>query len=407
MRDAVAFSDLPPVPVQAAPVQAATVQDLLRAVESDPAGKRIIHLHTSKLPVGMLDSGRMRSVIGFLRKTIRKTGFGEVALAPNRDVVAWVTGTKLSALIGMCRKVENHFCGDGEFQVRNFYDEIYFYTIIDASTELGRFRAFAASTMVFGPVPAAQAERRKENIPLKDFTAVCELVRNSDISSHIFNQPIYALGSGGARPIIKFVEFYVGMKSFEDDVCPQFSITGDPWLFTRLTGEFDRAMLRHVRREISRFPLSSFSLNLNATSVMTSEFTLFSESLPAGVASRVVLELGKVSILQDWALAEEVCQLARQRGFRLCLDGLDLRDFANLRLKHLDFDFVKLKWSLEAMRDQPLVERAVRTMTEIDRDRVVLSMCDSPHAFSFARTAGIRYVQGRLADSHVRNGVIF
>lgn len=381
-----------------------SLQDLVRAVEKEPTGKRVIHFHVSRLEPAAWDPRKMRQAVDFLRQAIAKLGYGDVVVAPNRDIVAWVMGLRLANVISICRKLENYFCEDREFKTNNFYGEMYFYTIVDASLELGRFRAFAVSILDFSSAAGVKpTDQAKELISVGNFSKIVELVQRSDITAHIFNQPIYDISREKAA--IEFVEFFVSVKHFEDALCPQYSVAADAWLFNRLTEEFDKAVLRHIRREILHFSAKGVSLNLNLKSVMSKEFSVFAESLPVNFPEKVILEINKISMLSNWGLFEEVCGFARQRGFRICIDGFDLRDFANIRLGNIDFDFVKLKWSLGAMAEHAQVERAVRTMTEFDRSKVVLSMCDNDQAFAFAKAAGIRFVQGHLADKFKRHSM--
>lgn len=382
-----------------------SLQDLLRTVETDPAGRRVIHFHLSQLPAGRVDGKKIKSAIDFLRSSIDKQAFGDVVVTPNRDIVAWVRGMKLAGVLSLCRKIENYFCDEWEFDAKNFYGEMYFYTIIDASVELGRFRAYVVSMMDFQPDRGGSApvEPPKQLISIENFSRIVDIVQKSDITAHIFNQPIYNISQ--PKTSIDFVEFYTSVKSFEDALCPQYSIAGDPWLFNRLTEEFDKAVLRHMGREIHTYRQKAFSLNLNLRSVMSKEFALFSENLGASFANRIILEINKVSMFSNWQLFEEVCALARQRAFKICIDGMDVRDFANITLQNIDFDYIKLRWSVAAMTEAVHVERAVRTLTNFDRSKVVLSMCDHANAFAFAQAAGIQHVQGHLADKHFRHKI--
>lgn len=382
-----------------------TLQDLLRQVETDPAGRRLVHFHVSALEANAKDVVKVKSAVEYLRQAIATAAFGDVIVVPNRDIICWVRGMRLGQLMAVARKIEDYFCDSKEFGAKNFYGEMYFYTIIDASTELGRFRAFAVSMLDFGGKGCAQGgPGPKELISVDNFSKIVDLVQHSDLTAHIFNQPIYNITL--PKPSIEFIEFYTSVKSFEEALCPSYSIAGDPWLFNRLTEEFDRAVLRHMGKEIADYRHKGFSLNLNLRSVMSREFSLFADALSAKMTSRIILEINKVSMFSNWQLFDEVLSLARQRGFRVCIDGMDVRDFANLQLTYIDFDFIKLKWSIAAMAEHRMVERAVRTLTAIDRGKVVLSMCDSDQAFAFAHAAGISLVQGYLADKYFRHEII-
>lgn len=380
-----------------------SIKDLLNVVEADVTGKRIVHFHVSRLDPKEADSKKLRKAIDFIRQSIEKLGDGDVTIAPNRDIVMWTHGVKLSNIISVCRKIENYFCGDNDFSQKNFYGEIYFYTVIDPTIELGKFRAFAISMIDFGMSTAQKPEKPKELISIDNFSKIVDIVQHSNMTSFIFNQPIY--NTRHPKTSIEFVEFFVGMKNFEDMLCPEYSVMGDAWLFNRLTEEFDKAVLRHMHAEMAQYRHKAFSLNLNLKSVFTKEFAVFAEDLSVSQSGRVILEINKLSMLSNWPLFEEVCQMARQKNFKICIDGLEVRDFANLHLGNLSFDFIKLKWSASMFAEKRHLERAVRNMADIDRSKIVLSMCDSDDAFAFSKAAGISYVQGRLADKYFKHAV--
>ncbi len=377
-----------------------SIRDLLHVVEVEPAGKRIVHFHVAKLAPARAEARKIRKAVDFIRDSIERLGSGDVTIAPNRDIVCWMQGIKLANIISICRKIENYFCGDDEFTERNYYGDVYFYTVIDAGMELGKFRAFAVSMIDFATT-AVKSEAPKELISIENFSQIVDIVRHSNMSAFVFNQPIYNITH--PKTSIEFIEFYVGMRNFEDTLCPQYSIMGDSWLFNRLTEEFDRAVLRHMHLEMASYRHKAFSLNLNLKSVFSKEFALFAEGISAAQGGRVILEINKLSMLNDWGLFAEVYALARQKGFKVCIDGLDLADVCNLKLANLNFDFAKMKWSASAFSNRQSVERAVRTLCDIDPGKVILHMCDSEAAFAFAKAIGIRFVQGRLADKYFKN----
>lgn len=374
-----------------------TLEDLLRSVEGHCAGQRIIQFHASQLPP---DHKKIKLAIDVLRASIVKQGLGDIVIVPNRDIVAWVRGMKLASIISLCRSIEDCFCEHATFSGENFYGEESFYTIIDASIDIGKFRSYVMSMAEYysNGNNSGLICKQKQTITLENFADIVDIVRKSDITSYIFNQPIYDIADDNIS--IEFIEFYTSINTFEAAFCPSFSISGDPWLFNRLTEELDKAVLRHMGREVQSYRHKAFSLNLNLRSVLSKEFSVFAESLCANFASRIIIEINKLSMFSNWHLFEEICALARAHTFKICIDGMEIRDLANVRLDHLDFDFIKLRWSPAAMAEHQHVARAVQALSKVDRSKIVLSMCDSVGAFSFAQSMGIHFVQGRLADKY-------
>ena len=90
----------------------------------------------------------------------------------------------------------------------------------------------------------------------------------------------------------------------------------------------------------------------------------------------------------------------RERGFKICLDGLNHLSVPLLRRDDLGFDFVNVQWSSETLRDQPpgRREQLADAIRSVGAARVILCRCDDEQAVSFGHAVGISLFQGRHID---------
>ncbi|MBC7907995.1 MAG: EAL domain-containing protein, partial [Rhodospirillaceae bacterium] len=232
-----------------------------------------------------------------------------------------------------------------------------------------------------------------------------EKLRSTDLRHCIFNQPVYFIGN--KVPSIEFLEFYVSSKQIESVFLPDVSLSGSPWLFHALAEDYDRAILRAMGKEIVEYRHKAFSVNISLSTILSKEFADFYGALPSKLGGKIVLEVHKTDLVQNYSLAKDVKALAAEKGLRLCIDGVEWRDFELLNLGKVGPDFVKVIWHndlLSANRDDLAI--LVRGKSGLSENcELVLSRCDHANAFPFARTLGVKYVQGRLADQYFKTGM--
>jgi EAL domain-containing protein (putative c-di-GMP-specific phosphodiesterase class I) len=113
----------------------------------------------------------------------------------------------------------------------------------------------------------------------------------------------------------------------------------------------------------------------------------------------------KTDMVQHYGAMRDVAALAAEKGLKLCIDGLDWRDFDYLNLERIRPHFIKVGWSNDLLSSDP--EQLAVFVQAVRRNpgtQVVMSRCDNAKAFPFARTLGVNYVQGKLADQMFKTG---
>lgn len=374
----------------------------LHAIKKDPLGKRIIHFFVSQAPRNGDMFRKTESAKAFVRKAFARSPYVEVFTAHNGDIFVTYSHVTVSEVLQTCSRIEKLFCDDNVVGARNAYNEYAFYKVADAVKDLDK--VFHVVKAIIADAQPAEAKVGKKAMTPENLSFLSEKLRNADLRHCIFNQPVYFIGD--KVPSIEFLEFFVSSNQIESNFLPETSLTGNPWLFNALKEDFDRATLRTLAKEIAEYRHKSFSVNVSLSTLLGRDFADFYESLPTRLAGRIVLEVHKTDLVQNFALVADVKALCEEKGLRLCIDGLDWRDFQVLCLNRLKPHFVKVIWHADLLAAPPeQLAHFVEAVKAHETSEIVLSRCDNARAFPFAKTLGIRYVQGKLADQFFKNGM--
>jgi EAL domain-containing protein (putative c-di-GMP-specific phosphodiesterase class I) len=207
--------------------------------------------------------------------------------------------------------------------------------------------------------------------------------------------------AGEGRPRTIFRELFVSIAELAQQVLPDVNLAANRWLFQHLTETLDRRVLSSLSRADDSDFKSSFSVNLNVGTLLSPAFEEFDDSLRASGRGTIVLELQLVDIFADVKNYMFARDFVRERGYRVCLDGVTHLSLPLIDRQELGADLVKLTWVPEMT--EGLSEQAARKLADhIDRAgkaRVILARCDTAAAIRHGRQMGITMFQGRHLDA--------
>jgi EAL domain-containing protein (putative c-di-GMP-specific phosphodiesterase class I) len=224
------------------------------------------------------------------------------------------------------------------------------------------------------------------------------LVR-ADLSNLMRRQSIVAIPMGG-QPQTIFQELYISIPDLQQTVTPDVDLMASPWLFQRLTRVLDNRMLAMLMRNDDSSIASSFSINLNVLTVLTPAFLRFDSSLKALARGTMAVELQMVDVFADLTAFFFVRDFLRERGYRVCLDGLTHLTLQFVDRERLGFDLLKMIWAPE-MADDLTGKRQDELKAHVNRAsraRIILCRCDSQEAIRFGQSLGINMFQGRYIE---------
>lgn len=212
---------------------------------------------------------------------------------------------------------------------------------------------------------------------------------HADISRFARRQPIWRFGGG--TPTLAWEQRTISLPELADTLLPGRDLTGEPWLYRRLTRTLDRRMLALLSSPGELANAGPFALDLNVASLLGPEFLRFDGLLPAGLRGQVVLVLDPADMVADAAAFGFARAFAYARDYRLMLRHATPAILSVLSAAALDLDYLLLPWSAGLPGAAPLLE-------ECQPDQLVLDCGDDPAALDWGVAAGLQLHTGAVVD---------
>ncbi|TAN52462.1 MAG: EAL domain-containing protein [Rhodospirillales bacterium] len=367
-------------------------------VRKSPFGKRVVHFFASWAKGDPQYNVKLEKAREYITRSVfigRDTG---CFVLSSGDIVFVCAQISSGLITTLCSRLEAVFFGREEPK-SNMYGEVKFYKIFDAGRDLSSLIGTIKKMVAAPKIPD------RPPIGFKEYDDVIKVIRNSDIRTVVFNQPIYM--SSDVKPCIEYLEFYVSINQLSQMACPEYNIAGNNSLFSMIKADLDLRLMRIISREIGEYRHKAFAINLLGSTFLSKEFEAFISSVPARLSGKIYVEIDRADFLQHSGDLEQLQQRSEKLNVPICIDGVSLSDLRVFRLP-FSSEFVKVKWS-EQITGMPLpdLEVAIRSLRECGTTKIVLSRCDSERSLEFAKALGIHFVQGRLVDQLFRAGVGF
>lgn len=247
--------------------------------------------------------------------------------------------------------------------------------------------------------PRAQrpsTERRLNPLTPGTLGKLEDALRRTDLSNLVRHQSISAI-VGRSRPQHMFSEVFVSIADLRDIFVPDVNITSDTWLFQHLTETLDRRVLTLVVAGHDRSLSGGFSVNLNVRTILSEDFLNFDDGIAGGLRGTIVLEIQLYDILANVGAFLFARDFARERGYRICVDGVTTETLLLVDRVKIGADLMKLMWgpelaeAQEAGENHPLAEAIARC----GRKRIVLARVDTDAQIQAGQELGLSMFQGR------------
>ena len=220
-------------------------------------------------------------------------------------------------------------------------------------------------------------------------------LEQADLANLMRRQSICALvGQQPPQPI--FSEIFISIADLRQTMMPSVNMASNPWLFQELTETLDRRVLSMLNKHDDRTLEGDISINLNVSTILSPEFLVFDDNVKAGKRGTIVLELQKVDIYADLGAYLFARDFARDRGYRICIDGLTYPMLRFVDRERLGADLIKLVWDSALTEEKDNKTDALR---RVGRSRIILCRCDTVAAIEYGQSVGITLFQGRHIES--------
>jgi len=381
--------------------------DYVQRLDRFRDGRRAVHLHLSRLRPYNRRDHHMR-IAGTTFDSLIKKFDGGLFRLHNGDLVFIAKGAAIADIDEAVLRLRFLFSEDP--LLNNPANDGGFCTWYELEREYGALRR--AAEMAAEAAAAGRAEgdadqaldgANGEPLDPSHLGQVEKALVSADLSSFVRRQAV-CLAPPGMAPQPLFHEFYVSIGDLRQAVLPRYDLISNRWLFQHLTQILDMRMLAllSARKEIRQ--VRDFSLNLNVSTVLSPEFLQFDRDLHADARGTVAIEVQPVDIFADFGAFMFARDFLKDRGYRLCIDGLKHLSLPLMNRDWFGADLLKFHWGYDLIddlggsRSQSLKDVVER----IGRDRLILSRCDSPDAAKAGAELGITMYQGRLIDKQVQ-----
>ncbi len=222
-----------------------------------------------------------------------------------------------------------------------------------------------------------------------------DALSRTDLSNLVRHQSISAI-VGRSNPQHMFSEVFVSISDLRDIFVPDVDIVSDIWLFQHLTETLDRRVLSLVVTGHDRSLSGGFSVNLNVRTILSQDFLDFDDGIAGGLRGTIVLEIQLFDILANVGAFLFARDFARERGYRICVDGVTTETLPLVDRGKIGADLIKLMWGdglAEARDDEDHPISAA--LARCGRKRVVLARIDTGEQIGIGQDLGLSMFQGR------------
>ena len=385
--------------------------DNVERLKRNPAGRRAVVIHLSRLSPANRGAHQLRIAANTFEAIVKQFE-GQMFCLSQGDIVFLCKEDNVVAIDAVVAKVRFLFADDPVSAQAGDNGQDGFVTWFDLADGTGAFVEYVEQIRsederrrkrVSSILARETSDERQPMDPLAMNELIAILAR-ADLTNLLRRQSVCQIAPDEApKPL--FREIYVSIADLRDAVMPKRDLASNRWLFQYLTQTLDKRVLSLLRKADDSGLSHSFSLNLNIATVLSPEFQTFDNSLKAGARGSIVIELEKVDIFADIGAYLFARDFARERGYRICLDGMTRLTLPFIDRARLGLDLVKMFWSpdMAAGADGERQREFLAAIERIGKGRIILARCDTPQAIAFGQTAGIKLFQGRLIEKTLNN----
>lgn len=224
-----------------------------------------------------------------------------------------------------------------------------------------------------------------------------DALAQADLANHIRRQSVCVI-VGSAAPKRLFDEIFISINDLRQTLLPKVNLASSPWLFQHLTETLDRRVLSMLLKRDDRSLTQDVSVNLNLATLVSEQFLAYDDNVPQDARGTIILELQKTDIYADLGLYLFARDFAHDRGYRICVDGLNHLTLPFVDRARLGADLLKVVWSPEMTEPGPAQDAFFEAVRRAGPSHVILCRCDDPRAVDFGHEMGLSLFQGRHVE---------
>ncbi len=385
--------------------------DYVRRLEHHRQGREMVHLHLSKLRPFNRREHHIRVAADAFEGMVKEL-LGQIFVLRDSDII-FIFKTEAMGEVEQALEKVRFLFGDDPLLSEEEVDGLGFSTFYDVEHEYDTVVSMARTLVEEGNKSQSTAENsydvksallnkqdQGERMTPRLLGRVVEALKAADLTNMVRRQYVCNVEGTQLVPTAQFSELFISIADLRETLMPGVNLTSSPWLFQHLTETLDRRVLSLLGKTEERDITGDISINLNVATLLSPEFLKFDENVIAAMRGNIVLELQQLDIFSDLNAFLFAREFVKERGYRICIDGVNYRTISFIDRERLEADLIKLIWHPEIINGgQDMTDRIRRQIMLSDPSRVILSRCDTEEAIRFGHENGIHLFQGRHVEA--------
>jgi EAL domain-containing protein (putative c-di-GMP-specific phosphodiesterase class I) len=387
------------------PSPEALLLDFVTRCERHREDRRGVHIHISRLKPHHRREQHRRIAVNTFESLVRAHD-GQIFVLANGDIVFIAKNASIAEIDKAVLKLRYLFAedplvhldaGDSDpfctwYELEDDFDDLLARAgeILAAATR-EKERAIAGpaepEAIVFDALDAGGLARLEAALAQADLSA---LLHRRHVAAVIPKLP--------PQRILQQVR--IDPVALAETLAPGIDLRASRWLFQHLTQTLDRRLLALLPRHEDAALKSRIGINLNVSTLLSPDFLAFDGTVRAAARGTVMIELSLVDVLADIDSFHFAREFVRERGYKLCLDGLTDGTAALFDREKLGFDLFRVRLT-PAIADGASAER-LRAFGESAKRageaRVILAGVDTPESLTLGQKLGFSLFEGRAID---------
>lgn len=383
-----------------------TLFETLATYEASPQGRCAVQIHLSQL----LPANQQPTYIRIAQRVFDNlvaSYDAQLLTLNNNDMMLLCRNVRVNEIDATLTKLRGLFRADPLMQRKDIAGEDAFCTWYDLEEDFPFYKEAVIRGVIASKHKMIESQRSGtmrggRSIDPQNLDAIARNFARLDAGELIKEQSALLIGGNAATEVL-FNENFISISDMRRVVAPGIDLVANKWLFQHLTQILDLRVLALFRNNDFELQEKPISLNLNISTIMSTDFQQFDARVGANT-DKVVIEFQTVDIFSDMGAYIFTRDWLRERGYKVLIDGLRPHFLEFFDPSLLDADFYKVTWAREFSENAaPEILEEVREMVKaIGRERVILSLVDSENAVKFGLSLGVQRFQGFLVDTIIQ-----
>ncbi len=379
--------------------------DMIGRIKSNRNNCYAVYFHLSELEERHRSEFQIRVATNILNDIFRKDD-GSIFIVNESDLVLLYIGFDESRIEKAIYQLRYLFSDDPLAYVTSTIENENFADVFFLRYQWREFYNFVKNKLKLKTNDFEEISDNPTELTPIDLVNISHELEQLEVSHLMRTQAVCARTKGGKlKPI--FYEYFISMSHLKQTLDLNVNLNRENLLFRYLMKIMDEKILELLLLRNKHIVNGPIGLNLHVSSVFSDSFLQLDELIEQNHKSNIVVEFHFMDIFEDLARFEQARNYLHNRGYKICLDGLDHLSLNQINRERLGLDLAKLTWNaeLEAMAESNH-ELLIDSLNKFGLNRLILNNCDNKYIVSYGNNLGISIFQGWHIDKQLKLDIV-